>query len=72
MSKLSKETLLFGKPIKLSKDFYMSQPKLKHILDKDLTVEAIVEPFITLDKRLVEGAEEVEDISNAYIDSVKE
>lgn len=64
MSKLSKETLLFGKPIKLSKDFYMSQPKLKHILDKDLTVEAIVEPFITLDKRLVEGAEEVEDISN--------
>ena len=43
--------LYFGLPIQLGKDVYLNQPTLREILNSKLSLEEIVEPFISLDTR---------------------
>lgn len=61
---LNQQTLYFGLPIKYTDEATLFQPTLKEILYSNLSIEQILEPFVTLDKRNFEQESKNENITN--------
>lgn len=64
MKKVKEEKLYFGIPIKFNDEVTLYQPTLKDIIYSDLSFEALVEPFMSLDKRNFESEEENSELEN--------
>ena len=64
MKKVKEEKLYFGIPIKFNNEVTLYQPTLKDIIYSDLSFEALVEPFMSLDKRNFESEEENSELNN--------
>jgi hypothetical protein len=61
---LQEQILFFGLPIQLDENTAIYQPTLNDIIENNLSVEKILEPFIALDKRRFEQEVENNKISN--------
>ncbi len=61
---LEEQILFFGLPIQLDENTAIYQPTLNDMIEKNFSVERILEPFITLDKRRFEQELENNKISN--------
>ena len=54
---IDKVDLMFGYPVKLDENTFIYQPLLKDVIKDKIVLENVVEPFISLDKRLLEDVD---------------
>ena len=64
---IDSQVLLFGLPIPLNEEVKLYQPTLKELLEKNMTFEEIIAPFIMMDKNNFSQEEKLEDFDYYFI-----
>lgn len=78
---IEEQLLYFGLPINIDNNATLHQPKLRDILQNDLSLEKILEPFITLDKQNFQSEKDNDNLKDfdiffiqiltEYLDNIK-